>query len=192
MDMNAADVWAELPELVRPLRRAEFEALAASGMFDEERVELLFGALVAMSPVDPAHDQSVNRLARLLMRQLGERAEVRVQSAFAASDDCEPLPDVVVAPAGEYWTAHPRRALLVVEVSNSSLRKDRGVKRLLYGHASVDEYWVVDLAGRQVEVYRSPTADGWTSRTIVGCGASLTLRGFPEVAIPVAAIVPPG
>ena len=192
MDMSVLEGHEIEPERIRPLRRVEYERLVELGVFDDERVELLRGALVAMSPTDPSHDESVNQLARRLIASLGDRASVRVQSSFAASDDSEPLPDIVVAPAGAYWTEHPSRALLVVEVARSSLRKDRGVKAQLYGSVAVQEYWIVDVSRGAVEVLRAPAGDGtWGSRRVATRGETLTLEAFPDVVVEVAAIVPP-
>ena len=190
--MNPSEVGRELPDGIRPLRRVEYEQLASTGCFDDERIELLFGQLVEMTPPDPRHEQSVNRLGRLLIQQLGARAEVRVNSAFAANDDSEPQPDVVIAPAGDYWTENPSRALLVVEVSYSSLRKDRGLKARLYAGCAVDEYWIVDVAGGVVEVYRAPLGDGrWGEVRIHGRGARLSPAAWPDVEIVVDKILPP-
>ena len=84
------------PERIRPLRRVEYERLVREGAFEDERVELLFGQLVVMSPTDPSHDTSVTVLTRVLVTRLGDRASVRTQCSFAASDDSEPLPDIAV------------------------------------------------------------------------------------------------
>ncbi len=192
LTMSVLEAHEIEPERIRPLRRAEYDKLVELGVFEDERVELLCGALVAMSPTDPSHDASVSELARLLIMRLGERANVRVQSSFAASDDSEPLPDLVIAPAGAYWTEHPSRALLVIEVARTSLRKDRGIKASLYGRVAVQEYWIVDVPRGCVEVLRSPSGDGsWASRRMAGRGETLTIEAFPDVEIPVARIVPP-
>jgi hypothetical protein len=87
-----------LPELgtYRPLKRVEYDRLVAEGCFDDEKVELLFGMVVPMVPIDPAHDTSAFRVQRLLFRQLDDRAEVRVNASFAASEISEPVPDIFV------------------------------------------------------------------------------------------------
>ncbi len=180
------------PEGIRPLRRSEFHRLAATGAFDEERVELLFGQLVAMSPPDPSHDQSVTHLGTLLITRLGARASVRIQCSFAASDYSEPLPDVVVSPAGEYWRDHPSRALLVIEVARTSLRKDRNVKARLYGSVAVEEYWIVDVEGGCVHVLRDPDGEGaWRGHQVAHRGDTLVPLAFPDVAVEVTRILPP-
>src|SRR5688572_1840129 len=113
------------PETVRPLRRREYEKLAELGLFEGERIELIEGAIVRMSPHGPAHDSTIDRLTELLVIALRGRARVRVQGAFAASDDSEPEPDVAVIPPRDYDDAHPTEAWLIIEVADTSLAKDR-------------------------------------------------------------------
>jgi Uma2 family endonuclease len=191
MDMNPGEVAQEVSEVIRPLRRVEFDQLARAGCFDDERVELLYGAIVEMSPPDPSHDESIGVLMELLVGQLRGRARVRGQSAFAASEYSEPLPDIVVAPAGRYWAEHPSHALLVIEVSRSSLRIDRKVKSRLYASCRVDEYWIVDLVNGAVEVYRQPLDNGWGDMTIHQRGAILSPTAWHDVVIPIDEILPP-
>ena len=109
-------------ERIRPLKRVEYEHLASQGFFDDERVELLFGVVVAMAPIDPSHAESTDAVRDALARALGDRARVIGRRPFAASEISEPEPDVFVVPGGQYWKAHPERAYLVVEVARSSLR----------------------------------------------------------------------
>src|SRR5919106_856627 len=85
---------------IRPLKRVEYERLAADGCFEDEKVELLFGVVVPMAPIDPAHSESTEVIGELLRRKLGKRARVRSQNPFAASDISEPEPDVFVIPNG--------------------------------------------------------------------------------------------
>lgn len=192
MNMSASEAGAIEPQDIRRLRRGEYHQLAETGIFDDERVELLHGQIVAMSPVDPAHDASASALTERLIRQLGERATVRTQSSLAAADDSEPLPDVAVVPRQGYWRDHPAAAFLVVEVARTSLRKDRGVKATLYGSVAVQEYWIVDLPRGCVEVLRGPDGHGtWASRRIAGRGESIALAAFPDVVIEVDRVVPP-
>ena len=176
---------------IRPLKRVEYERLAAEGYFDDERVELLFGLVVAMSPIDPAHSESVRRLDELLRERLAGRGRVSCQSPFAATEDSEPEPDLVVMPSGEYWRAHPDRAYLVVEVARTSLAQDRGVKALLYGHSQVDEYWIVNHPDSVVEVYRDRRDGRWRTMTTHGRGETLSLLAFPDVKVAVSEILPP-
>lgn len=192
IDVNRIDPEAIEPARVRPLKRSEYDQLVKLGVFEDERLELLFGQLVTMSPTDPSHDESIGTLDELLKAQLGTRARVRVQSSFAASDDSEPMPDLLVVPPRAYWDAHPSRAHLVVEVARTSLGKDRGIKALLYGSVAVEEYWIVDVDGGCVHVLRDPDgAGGWHRRFTARRGDRLTLQAFPDVSIPAADILPP-
>lgn len=131
-------------EAVRPLKRVEYDRLVAEGYFDDEKVELLSGVVVPMTPLDPVHQECGYVLTRRLEARLQTRARVREATPFAASDVSEPQPDVIVYPNGDYWHEHPARAFLVVEVSRSSLRRDKSVKAAVYGGADVDEYWIVN------------------------------------------------
>jgi Uma2 family endonuclease len=171
------------PHELRPILRVEYEELADSGRFDDERVELLYGALVRMSPVKPDHDGVIQRLTHLLVRALYPRAAVRIQSSFAASDLSEPQPDVAVVPPGDYLDAHPTEAWLLVEVAGSSLRKDTGIKARLYAECGVPEYWVVDLAANVVDVYTDVAEGRYTRSTQRSKSDRVTLVRFPDVTI---------
>lgn len=175
---------------MRRLRRVEYDALVAQGAFQNERVELVFGQVVAMSPIDPSHVQSTSLLAKRLTIALGDRAEVRCQQPIAATDDSEPEPDVYVTPGGS-WTEHASRAYLVIEVARSSLAYDRSEKALLYGLAEVDEYWIVDLVNGLVEVRRDRDRGTWRTITTYRRGEAIAMRSFPDVTIEVAEILPP-
>ena len=178
-------------ERIRPLKREEYDHLVAAGSFEDEQVELLFGVVVEMAPIGPDHNESVNRLDRILGRLLGDRACVRSQLSFAASDISEPQPDVFVVANGDYWREHPRKALLVIEVASSSLRSDRGIKSLLYATSDVDEYWIVDLERGTIEVRRDRVDGNWTSVQTFRRGERVAMLAFPDVAIDVAEVVPP-
>jgi Uma2 family endonuclease len=173
------------PETPRPLRRSEYDQLVALGAFEGERVELLRGVIVRMSPHGPGHDAPLDRLTELLIVALGVRAKVRVQSAFVAADDSEPAPDLCVVPRREYDAAHPDRAFLIIEVAASSLSKDRNVKAPLYAESGVPEYWIVNLSARSIEVHSEPEADGYRSVQAFHNGALIQLRQFPDVFVKV-------
>src|SRR5688572_2321223 len=124
-------------------------------------------------------------------RPLGDRADVRGQDPFAASDISEPQPDVMVVAKLEYWHAHPAHAYLVVEIARSSLRRDRGPKAVLYGLAEVDEYWIVNHVDGVVEVYRDRHDGEWQHRSTHRRGETISMLAFPDVEIAVAEILPP-
>ncbi|MSP24179.1 MAG: Uma2 family endonuclease [Myxococcales bacterium] len=169
------------PEKTRPLRRAEYDRLVTMGVFEGERIELLYGTLVAMSPRDPGHTDPISKLNMLLVPQLVGRAVVRVQSPLVARD--EPEPDLAIVALGEYRAAHPDRAHLVIEVAVSSLRKDRHVKAPLYARSGVLEYWLVDVGAGRIEVYREPSPDGYRQLSSHGAGEELRVEAFPDVTV---------
>src|SRR5450432_3867156 len=136
------------PEIIRPLRRTEYDQLVTLGAFRGEKIELLEGVLVAMSPIGPPHSSSVQRLNALLVLALVGRAVVRPQLPFAALEFSEPEPDLAVVPLGDYDVEHPAEADLIIEVAESSLAIDRGKKLRLYAACAVPEYWIVNLVDR--------------------------------------------
>ena len=177
------------PEAPRPLRRSEYDELVAAGAFDDERVELLHGVIVTMSPNDPPHASPIESLTEIFVRALAGRARVRVQLPLVAAGESEPEPDVACVPPGNYSRAHPDRALLVVEVAYSSLRKDRLVKAPLYAASGFAEYWIVDVRAGAFEVYRDPAAGAWREVTRHGRGEVLRPLAFPDVAVPVSEVL---
>lgn len=152
----------EAADEIRPLRRVEYERLVEHGCFEDERVELLRGMVVRMSPHGPAHDSTIQRLNRVLGQLLRDRADIRIQCAFAASDGSEPEPDVAVVDVADYDAGHPSEAWLIVEVAESSLAKDRGTKAAIYAESDVPEYWVVNLVERVIEVSTRPEGGRYT------------------------------
>jgi Uma2 family endonuclease len=185
--VNVADV---APERIRPLLRTEYDRLVESGAFENERVELLEGMLVTMTPQDAGHAHSVQRLAEALTLALEGRAVVRTQSPLALLDDSEPEPDIAVVPLGDYSSGHPTEAYLVVEISGSSQRRDRLVKGPIYARAGVEEFWLVDLHDRVAEVHRHPDAAGFGSVVRIGEGESLHMLRFPDVEISMRHVLP--
>src|SRR5437868_4004558 len=157
--MSASEALSSIePELVRSIKRSEYDQMVELGMFQDERVELIRGVLVKMSPRLAPHASTVQKLTQLLMMQLQGRFSLRVQSPLALSEDSEPEPDVAVVALGDYDTEHPSTALLVIEVSDTTLKKDRG-KAAVYARAGIGEYWIVNVNARTVEVYLSPDGD---------------------------------
>jgi len=164
--------------------------MAELGLFEGERVELLYGAIVTMSPTGAPHDGVIQRLNRMLVLRLDPRAAIRVQSSFIASDASQPQPDIAVCPPEDYLGEHPAVAWLVIEVADSSRRKDRGLKARLYAEAGIAEYWVVDLQSREIVVH-TDIVDGIYSRTTpYAKGAEIALVRFPDVRILVADVLP--
>jgi len=180
---------ATATEVIRPLRRVEYDQLIALGAFEDEKIELLDGEMVAMSPISTRHDAAVQALTELLVLALHGRAAVRCQSSFAASDLSEPEPDFTVVPRGDYIDDHPSYAHLIIEVAESSLAKDRGRKLRLYATCQVPEYWVVNLVERCIEVYRDVEGAAYASMQRYERGQSIQLLAFSDVSIAVSDVL---
>lgn len=184
-----ATATAATAEVIRPLRRVEYDQLIALGAFEDEKIELLDGELVAMSPIGGKHNYAVQQLTELLVLALHGRASLRPQCSFAASDISEPEPDFAVVPRGDYDDDHPSHAHLIIEVAESSLAKDRGRKRRMYASCQVPEYWIVNLVERCIEVHRDPSGNDYARVDRYEHGQSIQLLAFPDVSIAVASIL---
>jgi Uma2 family endonuclease len=141
--------------------RREYDRMAEAGIFSQEdRVQLIEGDIVTMTPQNSPHASAIGKTERALERLFGMSVWVRVQMPLIVDPDSEPEPDLVVVPGtpDDYRDEHPRSALLVVEVSDTTLALDRDRKRVIYARAGIQEYWIVNLAERCLEVYRDPVA----------------------------------
>ena len=180
---------ASTAEVIRPLRRVEYDQLIALGAFEDEKIELLDGEMVAMSPIGVGHNSAVQKLNELLVLALSGRASVRCQSSFAASELSEPEPDFAIVPRGDYDLDHPSQAHLIIEVAESSLVKDRGRKLRLYASCQVPEYWVVNLVERCIEVYREVEGGSYAHVERYERGQSVHLLAFSDVSIAVSDVL---
>ena len=176
-------------EGIRPLRRVEYDQLVALGAFQDERIELLEGALVAMSPIETLHNATVQKLTRLLVLALEGRAAARCQSSFAALEFSEPEPDFAVVPPGDYDLDHPSEAYLIIEVAESSLAMDRGKKPRLCANCAVPEYWVANLPERCIEVYTRPTPGAYDQVERYEPGQSIRIIACPEISFAVSDVL---
>ena len=139
----------------------EYHRMAEAGILSEEaRVELVDGEVVEMSPIGSRHQAVVDRLTRMLVTFAGEDYIARAQGPVRLDEHNEPQPDLALLRFGEdfYERGHPGPgdALLLVEVSESSLEYDRSVKLPLYAGAGIPEVWVVDLASNEIESHSVP------------------------------------
>lgn len=175
---------------LRPLLRTEYERLVELGCFEDERLELLNGFLVRMSPQKAPHATAVSKLTELLVPACLGRARVRIQLPLIAGDDSEPEPDAAIVDLGDYSEEHPATALLVIEVADSSLPKDREVKAPLYAAAGIPEYWIVNLDERCVEVCRDPFAGRYRTAFTVAPDDRVRCVALPQVDLLVADLLP--
>jgi Uma2 family endonuclease len=157
--------------------------MVAVGFFRDERVELIRGVVVEMSPQNAPHAYVIQILTRLLMPRLLGRADVRVQLPFVAGADSVPEPDLAVVALGNYMAAHPSQALLIIEVADSSLKFDRQDKAELYARVGVPEYWVVNLASRIIERHSEPVGGAYARVTPFRSGETIAPLAFADVAL---------
>lgn len=184
----AVHVDTSLP--VRPLTIADVDAMVAAGILHEDdRVELLEGVLVEISPQSEGHAYAVRRLNTLaVLATAGTDLEVTGQAPLLVNSPISrPEPDLAIAPITPR-DRHPSGALLAVEVSVSSRRIDLGVKAAIYARAGVQEYWVLDVEGRTLIVHRAPGADGYADVERFGEDATVTARSV-ALTVPVAALL---
>lgn len=130
----------------------------------EDRVELLFGKLIKMSPIGRLHAACVRKLARFFAKNVLNEYELSQENPITLPDDTEPEPDFVIADLKDdsYASGHPQaqEIHLVVEVSDHTVAKDRGIKLLAYAKAGIPEYWIINLIDRQIEQHLQPQPDG--------------------------------
>ena len=156
------------PDGIRGLMRAEYDQLIELGAFDGEKIELLRGQLVTVSPIGSRHTRLTVWMNRYLIEHLDHSFEVHPGLSFAASDDSEPEPDMMVVRKDPARVHHPEQALLLMEFSDSSIPKDRRLKLSIYAEAGVPEYWIFDLSREGelvVEVYRDPAGSRYATAT---------------------------
>jgi Uma2 family endonuclease len=192
VDSPRLDASAPAAPAPRRFSIDEYHRLIDAGILHEdERIELVEGVVVQMSPQKERHMRALVRLTRWLTRSLGDEYEVRPQGPLTLADS-EPEPDVAVVRVspGVSADAHPAHALLVIEVSDSSLSFDRTVKARVYARARIPEYWIVNLADRCVEVRRDPDpAEGrYRSVTTLKAEGALSAASLPCPAIPTASL----
>jgi Uma2 family endonuclease len=190
---------AQLPR-VRRWTRVEYERLIELGVFRaDERLELLDGQLVVREPQGSRHAGTIRRGIAVLRRALGDAWQVDSQLPIALDADSEPEPDISVIPydPGAYLDAHPSRAVLIVEIAESSYRVDREHKASLYARAGILDYWLIDVVHNVVEVYRDPAATpdalyGWAYRNVAPLRPPAMVAPLVEPArsIPIADLLP--
>ena len=168
----------------------QYHRMVESGILSEnDRVELIRGEIVEMSPIGTRHAACVRRLDNFLSERLRGRALVDTQNPVELDDNSEPQPDVVLLRLREdlYETAHPQPEdiFLIVEVADTTVQYDRQVKIPLYAEDNIAEVWLVDINGQCVEVYREPTPDGYQNVRKFERGQTLSIQAFPDVNITV-------
>ena len=165
-----------------------YHKMSELGLFQEgDRLELIKGEIIEMSPVGWKHASCVKRLNHLLMKKLGDQVIVGVQDPIQLDNNSEPQPDLVLLkPRSDFYAnKHPQAKdiLLLIEVSDSSLEYDRTVKIPLYAENQIGEVWLVDLNASCLEIYRKPYQNYYQNIQKLSLINNIILSNFPEVEI---------
>jgi Uma2 family endonuclease len=170
----------------------EYHRMAEAGILGEdERVELLDGDVVEMSPIGDRHVEGVNRCTRRFILALGERAVVSPQNPVRLDSHNEPQPDVAVARPEVVGAPRLGEILLAIEVADTSVADDRTTKVPLYARAGVPETWLLNVVDGALEVYREPRPDGYARAYTLRPDQQVAAEAFPDVVLRVADLLPP-
>lgn len=168
----------------------EFHRMAeARILHEDDRVELLGGEIVEMSPIGGRHAACVREINRLLSRQVDDELRVDVQSPVRLGEQGEPQPDLAVIRARDYGDSlpTPEDVLLLIEVADTSLSYDREVKLPLYARSGIVEVWLVDLNEYVIERHTEPSENGYRLVRRAGRGETLESVVLPTLTLPVEA-----
>ena len=181
----------------RPFTHVEYHAMDAAGVFaPDERVQLVAGEIVVMSPMGSRHAAAINWTAAAFYasERLTGRAMVWVQCPVVIPDFSEPEPDLALIVNREdgYALVHPRPedVLLLVEVADSTLAYDRRAKLPLYAAAGIPESWLLNLRDDVIEAHTDPSPDGYRTVQRYRAGDDITPAAFPDLDIPVSQLIP--
>ncbi|MFY7802154.1 MAG: Uma2 family endonuclease [Limnoraphis robusta] len=178
----------------------EYHRLTELGFFTEDdRVELISGEFFEMAAKGTPHSVCETRLERELYKLIGEKATLRGQQPIILSSNSEPEPDrvIVVNREDDYLSSHPTAEdiLLLIEISDSSLDYDQGVKLRVYAENNIKEYWIFNLIDYQLECYSEPyqkldQSFGYRRKLIMLPNESVILPGFPELSLELSKVFP--
>ena len=172
----------------------QYHAMAKAGILHpDDRVELIDGEITAMSGIGPEHMATVDSSNRFWVIRLGERAIVRIQGSIRLDERNEPQPDVALLKPRDDFYRHRMPGsddvLLLVEVSDTTLRRDREVKLELYARFGVPETWIDNIRARSIEVYSDPVDGEYTTRQTYWRGQTVTPAALPDIALPVSDVI---
>ncbi|MBF2019617.1 MAG: Uma2 family endonuclease [Hydrococcus sp. C42_A2020_068] len=168
----------------------QYHKMAEAGILKEDdRVELIRGEIIEMSPIGTRHAAYVRRLNNLLSALLGDRVLVDLQNPVKLDDTSEPQPDVtLLRPRQDFYeSAHPQSTdiFLIIEVADTTVKYDREIKISLYAENNITEVWLVDINGQCVEVYRDPTPSGYQNIQTFRQGQVLSIQAFADITLSV-------
>ena len=193
---NIMNVLERASTQVRLINVQEYHRMADVGILGaEERVELIEGQIWQMAAKGAGHSAAVTRCDRMLRQVLGDRVLVRLQDPIQLDKYSEPEPDIaVVAPdSDDYESNHPtpEQVYLLIEVADTTLKRDLEFRSLLYAKAGIIEYWVLEAIDRQIHIFRDPSPDGYLSKSVVADGDSISLLAFGDREIAVIELIRP-
>ncbi len=168
----------------------QYHQMIVSGILtDRDRVELLQGEIIEMSPIGMQHAACVDRLNELLVRELVGRAIVRVQNPIQLSTRSEPQPDFAILQRRSdfYANGHPQpnEVFALIEVSDTTVEFDRTVKVPIYAKDNIAEVWIVDLNAEAVQIYREPSEAGYQQLQTFRWGQAIAFQAFNDIQFPV-------
>ncbi|HBI44609.1 MAG TPA: Uma2 family endonuclease [Planctomycetales bacterium] len=157
------------------------------GAFEGKRAMLINGVILEEGPMNPPHAITLMLVEEAIRTAFGAGWCLRQQLPLMLGQDTDPEPDLAVVPGRPRdYTAHPTTADLVIEVADSSLDFDTNEKRLLYAKAGIREYWVADVNGRRLHVYRDPRAGDYTAQQTFGPAEAVSPLAAPSATVRVA------
>jgi Uma2 family endonuclease len=173
----------------RPVRWtcAEFHRFGDMGVFEGRRAMLIDGVILEQGPMNPPHAITLELLGEVLRTTFGAGWWLRHQSPLTFGRVTDPKPDLAIVPGNpREYAGHPTTAELIVEAADSSLDFDTNEKRLIYARAGIREYWVVDINGRRLLVYRDPQAGEYATQQTLGPTDSVSPLSVPTKTVRVA------
>src|SRR6059036_1659377 len=177
------------PAVPRPIRWtcAEFHRFGDLGVFEGRGAMLIDGVILEEGPMNPPHALTLELVEQAIRTAFGTGWRIRGQSPLVLGQDLDPEPDfAVIAGTPRGSSGHPTTADLVIEVADASLDFDTNQKRLLYARAGIREYWVADVNGRRLLVYRDPRAGDYAVQQAFGPADAVSPLAAPAVVVQVA------
>jgi Uma2 family endonuclease len=180
-------IWKKLMTLIAAKWSIDdYHKMIETGLLDGRSVELINGAIIQMVPEGIAHAFCCRGTAKYLRTILGDRAEISEAHPISLPNDSEPEPDIAIvkAPDTLYQNRHPQPddIFWLIEIANTALVNDLGIKRELYAQAGITEYWVMNLQTSELKVFRDLSANEYRSEISLSSGIVSPLA-FPDLAI---------
>ncbi len=181
---------------IRLITVKEFHQMFEAGILDnDERVELIAGQIIQMAAKGTPHTAIVACTWKLLEDLLSSDVLIRPQEPIHLNDHSEPEPDLALVRADpRFYVDHhpvPSEVYLIVEVADTTLKKDCGIKAIAYAQAGIADYWVLDINAKQLHVFRNPSQDGYQVHEVLSEDGSLSLLAFPTVNVTVREMLKP-